>query len=330
MTGLRKLRNTLLSVMYVVVYLPFCAGLATAQSYPERPVRMIVAYPPGGGADIAARALAASMSKDAGWQIVVENIGGAAGIIGTEAAAKATPDGYTLIMGTNATHGIFVSLYSKLPYDPVKDFAPISNVVRVTSVLVVNPQLPVLSVEELIARAKASPGALNYASGGSGSNAHLAMELLKMMAGIDVVHVPYKGIAPALQDLLGGRVQLMISNMPPVLPHIKSSRLRALGMADAQRSALLPNLPTISEAGVPGYQADLWWGVLGPAGLPPAVIGRLNGEIRKALESKELREQFAGMGLEPAGGSPAEFASTIQSDIVKWAKVVKVSGAKVE
>lgn len=330
MTGTQELQFCVLRAMFVAALLAFAAGSATGQSYPEKPVRMIVAYPPGGGADIAARALAARMSKDLGWQIVVENISGAAGIIGTDAAAKAAPDGYTLLMGTNATHAIFVSLYPKLPYDPVKDFTPVSNVVRVTSVLVVNPQLPVKSVQELIAHAKANPRALNYASGGSGSNAHLAMELLKMMGGIEVEHVPYKGIAPALQDVLGGRVQMMISNMPPVLPHIKSGRLRALAMADAQRSALLPDLPTISEAGVAGYQADLWWGVFGPAGLPATAVSRLNSEIRKALESKDLREQFAGMGLEPAGGSPAEFASTIRSDIAKWARVVKVSGAKAE
>lgn len=305
-------------------------GGVIAQSYPDKPVRMIVAYPPGGGADIVARALAARMSKDLGWQVIVENISGAAGIIGTEAAAKAAPDGYTLLMGTNATHAIFLSLYAKLPYHPVKDFTPIGNVVRVTSVLVVNPELPAKSVRELIAHAKANPGRLNYASGGSGSNAHLAMELLKMMAGIQVEHVPYKGIAPALQDLLGGRVQMMISNMPPVLPHIKAGKLRALAMADAQRSALLPDLPTMSEAGVTGYKADLWWGVFGPAGVPAPIVARLNAEIRNTLDRHDLKEQFAGMGLETAGGTSAEFAATIESDITKWADVVKVSGARAQ
>ncbi len=303
---------------------------AIAQNYPDKPVRIIVAYPPGGGADIAARALAARMSKDSGWQIVVENIGGAAGIIGTEAAAKAAPDGYTLLMGTNATHAIFVSLYPKLPYDPRKDFAPICNVVTVASALVINPVVPVSTLKEFIAYAKANPGKLNYASGGSGSNAHLAMELLKMMAGIQVEHVPYKGIAPALQDVLGGRVPIMISNMPPVLPHIKAGRLKVLGVADARRSVLLPEVPTLSEAGVPGYQADLWWGILGPAGMAAPLVARLNAEIRMALDGTELKEQFAGMGLEPAGGTPAEFAATIESDIAKWAQVVKISGARVQ
>lgn len=304
------------------------AASANGQSYPDKPIRLIVAYPPGGGADIVARALAARMSKDLGWQMVVDNRSGAAGIIGTETAAKAAPDGYTLLMGTNATHAIFASLYPKLPYDPVKDFAPITNVVRVTSVLVVNPTLAANSVKELIALAKTSPGRLNYASSGSGSNAHLAMELLKMMAGMKIEHVPYKGIAPALTDLLGGHVQMMISNTPPVLPYIKSGRLRALAMADAQRSQLLPDVPTMSEAGVPGYKADLWWGVFGPAALSKETVNRLNTAIRNTLEKQDLREQFANMGLEPAGGTAQEFAATIESDIIKWANVVKESGAR--
>lgn len=300
---------------------------SSAQSFPEKPIRIIVAYPPGGGADIAARALAATMSQEAGWQVVVENIGGAAGIVGTQAAARAAPDGYTLLMGTNATHAIFVSLYPKLSYDPVKDFTPITNVVTVASVLVVHPQVPAGSVKELIAYAKANPGKLNYASGGSGSNAHLAVELLKMMAGIQVEHVPYKGIGPALQDVLAGRVHMMISNMPPVVPFIKDGRLKALGMADAQRTALLPDLPTLSEAGVTGYKADLWWGIFGPAGVPAPVVAGLNGAIRKAIETPALKTRFAALGLEAAGGTPQEFAATIRSDIAKWAEVVKVSGA---
>jgi tripartite-type tricarboxylate transporter receptor subunit TctC len=303
---------------------------ASGQNYPDKPVRIIVAYPPGGGADIAARALAARMSKDLRWQVIVENIGGAAGIVGTEAVAKAAPDGYTLLMGTNATHAIFVSLYPKLPYDPVKDFTPICNVVTVASALVINSSLPVNTLKEFIAFANANPGKLNYASGGSGSNAHLAMELLKMMAGVKIEHVPYKGIGPALQDVLGGRVPIMISNMPPVLPHIKSGRLKVLAVADAGRSKLLPDVPTISEAGVLGYKADLWWGILGPAGMSVSLVTRLNSEIRKTLDNQELKEQFASMGVEPAGGTPREFAATIESDITKWAQVVKVSGAQVQ
>ena len=322
-----------LLVLRVMLVAPFLACMATgvnAQSYPNKPIRIIVAYPPGGGTDIAARALAARISKDLGWQIVVENLGGAAGIIGTRAAANAAPDGYTLLMGTNGTHAIFVSLYPKLPYDPIKDFSPITNVVTVASVLAVHPDLPANSVKELIAQAKATPGRLNYASGGSGTNMHLAMELLKMMAGIQVEHVPYKGAAPALQDVLGGRVQMMITNLPPLLPHIKAGRLRALAMADAQRSALLPEVPTMSEAGVTGYKADLWWGMFGPAGMPAPIVNRLNAEIRKALAQPELKEQLAGMGAAPAAGTPTEFASTIKSDIEKWAKVVAISGAQVQ
>ncbi|MSQ49795.1 MAG: tripartite tricarboxylate transporter substrate binding protein [Betaproteobacteria bacterium] len=320
----------MLRVTLTAVLLACISTSVNAQSYPNGPIRIIVAYPPGGGTDIAARALAARMSKDLGWQIVVENLGGAAGIIGTEAAAKAAPDGYTLLMGTNGTHAIFVSLYPKLPYNPIKDFTPISNVATVASVFVVHPDLPVKSVKELIALTKASPGRLNYASGGSGTNMHLAMELLKMMAEIEVEHVAYKGAAPALLDILGGRVQMMITNLPPLLSHIKAGRLRALAMADAKRSALLPDVPTISEAGVTGYKADLWWGMFGPAGMPAPIVSRLNAEIRNALEQKELKEQFASMGAEPAGTTSAEFASTIKSDIVKWTKVVEISGARVQ
>jgi tripartite-type tricarboxylate transporter receptor subunit TctC len=304
-------------------------GHSLAQSYPDKPVRLVVAYPPGGGADIVARLLATQLNKDLGWQVIVENRSGAAGLIGTDSVARAPADGYTLIMGTNATHAIFQSLYPQLPYDPVADFAPVTNVVAVTSVLVVNPSsVPARNIRDLIAYAKEKPGQLNYASGGSGSNAHLAMELLNMMAGIKTVHVPYKGIAPAVTDLLSGHVQMMISNMPPVLPHIKSGRLLALGMADARRSAILPDLPTIAEAGVAGFQADVWWGVLAPAGTPRPIIDRLNTEIRKILDKPEMKEQFTNIGAEPAGSTPEQFAATIKADIKKWAEVVKVSGAK--
>jgi tripartite-type tricarboxylate transporter receptor subunit TctC len=303
---------------------------ASAQSYPNRPIRLIVAYPPGGGADIVARILGQKLSDSVGQQIVVDNRSGAAGIIGTDIAAKSIPDGYTLIMGTNATHGIFVSLYRKLPYDPVKDFAPVSNVVSVTNVVVLHPSVPARSVKELIALAKSKPGQLNYGSGGSGSNAHLAVELFKIMAGVDIVHLPYKGVAPAVTDLLGGQIQMMISNMPPVLPHVKAGKLRALAVTGAERSSATPDLPTVAEAGLPGYESDLWWGVLAPAGTPRSIVSRLNAEIVKILQLKELKDRLSDMGATPVGNSPEEFAATIKADILKWAKVVKQSGAHVD
>jgi len=303
---------------------------ALAQNYPDRPVRLIVAYPPGGGADIVARILGQQLSDSLGQQIVVDNRGGAAGIIGTETAAKAAPDGYTLVMGTNATHGIFVSLYRKLPYDPIKDFAPVTNVVQVTNIVVLHPAVPARSVKELIALAKSKPGQLNYGSGGSGSNAHLAVELFKIMAGVDIVHLPYKGVAPAVTDLLGGQIQMMISNMPPVLPHVKSGKLRALAVTGTKRSPATPELPTVAEAGVPGYESDLWWGVLAPAGTPKPIVAKLNWEIVKILQVKDVSERLSAMGATPVGDTPEHFAATIRADIVKWAGVVKASGAQID
>ena len=302
----------------------------SAQGFPTRPIRMIVAYPPGGGADIVARIVAQKISEGFGQQVVVDNRGGAAGIIGTEIVARAAPDGYTVIMGTNATHGIFVSLYRKLPYDPVKDFAPVTGVVNVTNMLVINPSVPAHSVKELIEFARAKPGQLNYGSGGSGSNAHLAVELFKVMARVKMEHLPYKGIAPALTDLLAGQVQVMISNMPPVLPHVQSGKLRALAVTGAKRSAVVPDLPTVNEAGVPGYESDLWWGVLAPAGTPTPVIGKLNAAIVQVLRMPDVKERLSGMGAEPVGNTPEQFAALIKADIVKWAKVVKASGAQVD
>lgn len=316
--------------MVVVASCVVVSHAALAQTYPDKPIKLVVAYPAGGGADIAARLLATRLSKDSGWKVIVENRSGAAGLIGTDSVAKAAPDGYTLIMGTNATHGIFASLYSKLPYDPIKDFSPVTNVVTVTSVLVINPAIPARSVKELVALAKARPGQLNYASGGSGSNAHLAMELFNMMAGVKTVHVPYKGLAPAVTDLVAGQTQMMISNMPPVLPFIKSGKLIALGMADPQRTAVLPDVPTIAEAALHGFKADVWWGVLAPAGTPRSIIDLLNASIRKVLDTAEFKEELVGIGAEPAGNTPEEFAATIQADVKKWAQVVKVSGAKAD
>lgn len=305
-------------------------GSALAQSFPERPIKWVVPYPPGGGGDIFARFLAQKVSETIGRQVIIENRAGAAGIIGSEAVAKSAPDGYTLIFGTNVTHAIVVSLYSKLPYDAVKDFAPVSNLVAATNVLVVPPSLPVSSVGELIALAKSKPGTLNYASAGSGSNAHLAMELLKSMVGLDIVHTPYKGVGPAVTDLLAGHVQMLISNVPPVEGHIKTGKLKALASTGTARSPALPGVPTVAESGVPGYESDAWWGVLAPAGTPRPTVAKLNAEFVRALGSPDVKARLVPMGLEAIGSSPEAFATTIKADIGKWAAVVKQSGAKVE
>jgi len=303
---------------------------AQAPAYPTKPVRIVVPFPAGGATDILARAVAQKLTETWGQAFVVDNRPGAGGNIGSELVAKAAPDGYTLEMGTVGTHAINASLYAKMPYDHVKDFAPIILVAGVPNVLVVNPAVPVNSVQELIAYAKANPGKLNFASSGSGTSIHLSGELFKVMAGVQMTHIPYKGSAPALADLLGGQVQLMFDNLPPSLPQIKGGKLRALGVTSAARAPTLPDTPTIAESGLPGFDASSWFGLLAPAGTPPAIIAKLNTEIAKWLASPEAREKLVAIGANIAGGTPEDFARHIQAETVKWAKVVKESGAKVD
>jgi tripartite-type tricarboxylate transporter receptor subunit TctC len=303
---------------------------AQAPAYPTKPVRIVVPFPAGGATDILARAVAQKLTETWGQAFVVDNRPGAGGNIGSELVAKAAPDGYTLEMGTVGTHAINASLYAKMPYDHVKDFAPIILVAGVPNVLVVNPAVPVNSVQELIAYAKANPGKLNFASSGSGTSIHLSGELFKVMAGVQMTHIPYKGSAPALADLLGGQVQLMFDNLPPSLPQIKGGKLRALGVTSAARAPALPDTPTIAESGLPGFEASSWFGLLAPAGTPPAIIAKLNTEIAKWLASPEAREKLVAIGANIAGGTPEDFARHIQAETVKWAKVVKESGAKVD
>jgi len=308
------------------------ATLSAAQTpaYPMKPIRLVVPFPPGGATDIIARAVAQKLSETWGQSIVVDNRPGAGGNIGTELVAKAPPDGYTLEMGTVGTHAINASLYAKIPFDNVKDFVPIILVAGVPNVLEVTPSLPVNSVQELITYAKANPGKLNFASSGNGTSIHLSGELFKVMTGVQMTHVPYKGSAPALQDLIAGQVQLMFDNLPPSLPQIKSGKLRALAVTSATRAPALPDVPTVAESGLPGFEASSWFGLLAPAGTPPAIIAKINAEVAAWLASPEGKEKLASIGANAAGGSPEDFARHIQAETAKWAKVVKESGAKVD
>jgi len=310
---------------------------AQAQSWPSKPVRIVVPFPAGGTTDILARALAPELQRVFGQPFIVDNKPGAGGNVGAADVAKATPDGHTFLMGTVGTHGINVSLYPKLPYDPVKDFVPVTLVAAVPNVLVLNPakaqQLGIDSVADLIRYAKANPGKLNMASSGNGTSIHLAGELFKTMTGSFMVHMPYRGSGPALIDLIGGNVDLMFDNLPSALPQIKAGRLKAIAVTSNQRSQAVPELPTIEQAGGPllkGYEASSWFGLLAPAGTPIDVVNRVQQETAKALASPALKERLLAQGAIPSGMTSAEFAKHIEAETAKWAKVVKASGAKVD
>jgi len=303
---------------------------AEAQSWPQKPIRLVVPFPAGGPADVAARMLAQKMNEDWGQPVIVDNRPGAGGNIGADFVAKSPPDGYTIVMGAVSTHAINVTLYSKLPYDPIKDFAPITLITSVPNVLVVHPSVPARNVKELIALAKARPGALNFASGSTGSAGHLAGELFKAMAHVDMVHIPYKGAAPAVVDLMAGQVSLMFDNLASALPNIRAGRVRALAVTTLRRSPMLPELPTISEAGLRGFDVATWFGVLAPAGTPPEIVTKLNAEIVRILRTPEMKERLATLGAEPVGNKPEEFAAFIKAEIPKYARVIKASGARAD
>jgi tripartite-type tricarboxylate transporter receptor subunit TctC len=303
---------------------------AAADAYPARPVRFVVAFPPGGGTDIIARSIAQKLAERFAQQVVVDNRPGAGGNIGTDIVAKAAPDGYTMLMGSAGPLAINASLFGKMPFDPIKDLAPVTLAASTPNVLVVHPSLRATSVTELIALAKAKPGEINFASSGHGTPAHLAGELFNSMAGVKLVHVPYKGAAPALADLLGGQVQLMFSTMPPALPHVKDGKLRALAVTSSKRSPAKPDLPTVDEAALHGFEANTWHGVVVPAGTPAAIVARLNREIVAILHMPEIVERLSGQGAEALGSTPEEFAAYIRSETLKWARVVRDSGAKAE
>jgi len=321
-------RRTTIGRIAAALALAGLTAAAAAQSYPVKPVRLVVPFTPGGSTDILARLIGQKLGEAFGQQVIIDNRPGAGGNIGVELVARAAPDGYTLVMGHIGTFGVNPTLYAKLPYDPIKDFQPITLFAKVPNMMAVNPSLPAKSVQELIALAKAKPGALNYGSGGNGSAAHLASEYFKLMTKTDMQHIPYKGTAPAITDLIAGQLSLAITGVPPLLPHVKAGKLRALGVATAQRLPLLPELPTIAESGVPGYEATQWYGVLVPALTPRDTVARLHAEIVKALQRPEVRERLAAEAAEPVGNTPEQFQAFIKAEIARWAPVVKASGAR--
>jgi len=300
-----------------------------AQSYPVKPIRLVLPYPPGGGTDVIARPLAQKLTEQLGQQVIVDNRGGAGGNIGMEFVAKSPADGYTLLFALTAQYAVNPSLYPKLSYDPIRDYAPISLLANAPYLLVVHPTLPAKSVAELVALVKARPGQLSYSSSGNGSGAHLAGEMLRSLARVEIVHVPYKGAGPAMPDLIAGQVQLSFITYTAAGPHIKTGRLRALGVTTAKRSPTLPDLPAIGET-VAGYDSAVWYGFAAPAGTPLEIVSKLNAEVLRVLAAPDFRSRITLEAVSPIGSTPEEFGSFMKSEIVRWAKVVKDSGAKVD
>ena len=303
---------------------------AAAQAFPSKPITIIVPFSAGGTTDILARVVGQALTTELGQSVIVDNRAGAGGNIGGQAAARAPADGYTLFMGTVGTHAINAALYKKMPFDPIKDFAPLTRVANVPNLLVANPAQPYKTVQELIAYAKANPGKVNFGSSGSGSSIHLSGELFKSMAKVDMQHVPYKGSAPAVTDLLGNQIGIMFDNMPSAIQHVRSGKLRPLAVTTAKRSPELPDVPTIAEAGVPGYEATSWFGLFAPAGTPTPVVAQLNKAIVKVLNLPDVKKKIAEQGGEVVAETPDQFAAFIQKESVKWGKVVKESGASVD
>ena len=301
-----------------------------AQGYPSKPIRFVVPYPAGGPLDTVARLLGAKVSESVKQPVVVDNKPGAGGNIGADIVAKSPADGYTILMGAVATHAINPTLYKAIPYDPIKDFAPITQVASTPNVLVINPSVPVATVREFITYAKANPGKLNFGSGSTGSAGHLAGELFKSMAGVDMAHVPYKGAAPAMQDLVGGQIQAMFDNLASSLAQVKAGKIKALAVTTSKRSQFAPDLPTVAESGLPGFDISTWFGIFAPAGTPKEALDRLHAEFTKALAAPDVREKMVNLGAEPVGSKPEEFAAYIKAESEKYSRVIKASGARVD
>jgi tripartite-type tricarboxylate transporter receptor subunit TctC len=310
--------------------LAFAVTAASAQSYPTKPVRMIVGFAPGGGTDVVARVIGAKVSEWWGQAVTVENRAGATGTIGADLVAKSAPDGYTLIMGHVNSHGIAPNLFSKLPYDAVKDFAAVAYVGYVPNVLAVHPSVQARSVKELVALAKTKPGAMNYASSGNGSTQHLAGEMFKQLTGINIVHVPYKGSGDAIKDLLGGTVNMNFDTMPPVLSHIQSGKLRGLAISTPRRLPQLPDVPTFEEEGIRGFDVTNWYGVMAPAGTPREIVNKLNADINKAMQVPEVRARLEAVGTQLREESAAEFQAFMKAEVAKYAKLVKDANIRIE
>jgi tripartite-type tricarboxylate transporter receptor subunit TctC len=318
-------------IRHIVLAACLALGVAPAfaQKYPEKPVRVLVPFPAGGIADVYARVIAARVSEAWGQPVLVENRPGAGGNLAADAVAKSAPDGYTLVMGSVGTHAVNVSLFSKMPYDPVADFAPIALVAESDSLLVVHPSLPVHNVQELIALARAKPGALSFASAGPGTTSHLAGELFKTMAKVDLLHVPYKGNTPAITDLLGGQTSLLFATMPTVLPHAKAGKLRALATCAAARAAATPDLPTVGET-LPGFDVTNWVGLFAPAGTPAEIVRRWNAEVARVMQAPEMQARLAAEGARFVPTTPQQFGAYVKAEIAKWAPAVKASGARAD
>ena len=305
-------------------------GAPPAANYPTKPIRLVVTYPPGGNTDLVGRAVAQKLTEAWGQQVIVDNRGGAGGVLGSVIAKQAAADGYTILLGTSAGMVLNPLLMSKLPYDPHRDFAPVSLVIVNPQLLVVHPGLAARNIREFIALAKAKPGQLNFGSSGVGTPNHLGGEMLKAMAGISIMHVPYKGGAASITDLIAGQVQLVLSSAPSVVPHVRSGRLRALAIGSAKRTPALPDVPTVAESGVPGYEYTTWYGIFAPAGTPAPILGRLNAEIVRMLADRQLTQRFQSQGGDPASSTPAELTAYMKQETVRWTRVIKTAGIKIE
>ena len=327
----KHLRRRILANAIAVALLAMGAStVALAQAYPSKPIRLVCPFPPGGAVDIASRAIAAELSKTLGQPVNVENKPGAGGNVGLADAARAPADGYTLFMTTSGIQAINPALYAKMPVDPNKELAPVIAVVSLNNVLVAHPLVTINSVKDLITMAKASPGKLTYASSGNGTSIHMSGEMFKHLAGVDMVHIPYKGSAPALTDLLGGQVQLMFDNIPSSLPHIKTGKLRAFATTGAKRDPALPDLPTIAESGVAGYESGVWFGITVPTGTPKDVIAKINAEAAKGLKAESFVKRMTDLGYIVMGGTPEQMAQMNRAEVARWGPIVKASGAKIE